>query len=592
MVPRVLPRVGIQPLLNVVGGKPRDGPAKPVKEPEDVCALPIESSDDEEEEPRPLEDPYADSSDDSRPSRQADIVPTKFGGKKASNKAAANNDRQTSTKGKEPASESPGSTPKRRSARQPAILNATRKRSLEDIEDDEPGNTNGYASYKKAKTPAKKSVAAVGDHMQPGWLLESSIERKTKTQKAGYGKKAGKSRNLTPVEKFKTHMLTSESPEKPGPFKLLNFDPDDFSSAQESTPPKFSGKKRKNKTGAKLSELDVKENLQKPELKLLEGYDDYEPRSDLESFDMSIDETPADKKRVLGPGLRLCPMCDEVVDEESLEAFSKGKRMTIARQTKFCLEHKKKAAQRVWDNNSYPDIDWKTLEKRVADHHDFIESLIRGASSHFGTLHEEKIESGKNRTIFKTDEYATPGYYGLRGMSILTETIVETFSSLLRERAPSDKLISARGYTAYVQSVLVPELAVKLIQEDMGDINAEKARTIMHKSRAIGELLNDDKPESQPRRNTREQVTKKDSGSSQKDDDSNKRPAEKNENKAVIKKGLEIPIQTIADSESELSSLDSPSMDDKSTIGTGNPGKVQAVEAEDSDSDLTSLEDF
>lgn len=569
MVPNLLPRDRVQPLLSTIGGKPRDGPAKPVKEPEDVNAPPIESSTDEEEEvvevPGPLEDLFADSSDDGYHARSADIVPTKFGGNKASTKTAtANNGRQFSSKGKKPVSESPDSTPKRRSARQPPLVRPTRKRSfgdVEDIEDHEPEN----ASHKKAKAPgADKSFANVGGHMQPGWLLENSIGKKAKPQKAGYGKKASK-------PKPQLRFLSSESPGKPGPLQSLRY-------AHDFSPPRFSGKKLKNTT--KLAMLDVEETTPKPGLKVL---DNYQPRSDLGGFDMSIDETPADKKkRVLGPGQVFCPMCDEMVDAESLEAFSKGKRMTIARQTKFCLAHKKKAAQKVWDDNGYPDIDWEQLEKRVADHRSFVESLIRGASSHFGTLHEEKIETGKNRTIFKTEEYATPGYYGLRGMSVLTETIVETFSSLLRERAPSDKLISARGYTAYVQSVLVPELSVKLIQEDMGDISAEQARTIMQESRAIGELLNDERPESQPQRSTRGQVTQKDNNSPQKGDDEKK----------IFKKDVEIPIRTVADSDSELSSLDSPSMDDKSTSGTSKPGKLQMVEVEDSDSDLTSLDDL
>lgn len=590
MVPRPLPRNGVQPLLSMVGGKPRDGTtAKPVKEPDDVFALPVESSDDEAEE-QPLRDVFVDSSDDDRLSRRADIVPTKFGAKAASKKTAANNGRQGSPKGKKPASESLDLTPKRRSARQPAILNATKKRSLEDIEDDESEHASSHASNKKTKTPAKKPVTAVGDHMQPGWLLESSIERKAKSQKAGYGKKAGKSRNLTPTENFKSYKVDSSTPEKASPFKTIHFKSDDKSPVPDLKLPKQSRKKKKSQSASELSELPL-EASQQPELKLPEGYDDYAPNADLVGFDMSLNETPASEKRVLEPGLRLCPMCDEEVDEKSLEAFSKGQRMTIARQTKFCRMHKEESAQRVWETKGYPDIDWQNLVKRVAEHRDLIESLIRGASSHFGTLHEEKIKSGKNRTIFKTEEYPTPGYYGMRGMSIMTETLVEMFSSLLRERAPIDKLISARGYTAYVQSVLVPELAVKLIQEDMGDVDADEARSIMEKSRAVGELLNDEKSEPRPKRNTRGQATKKKGGAPHSDDASDERAAAKNGKKAP-KMPIDLGIQAIVDSDSELSSLDSESMGDGSTIEARVLGKTQAVEEEDSDSDLTSLGDF
>lgn len=571
MVPNPLPRYGVKPLLGTVGGKPRNEIAKPVKEPEDIYALPMESSDDEVEEPT-FPTPYADSSDDDAPSRRGDIIPTKFGSKAAS-------------KDKEPASESLDLTPKRRSARQPAIQKVTKKRLMEDVEDDESDHT----SYKKAKTPAKKM--AVGDHMQPGWLLESSIERKTKGQKAGYGRKAGKLRNLTPT--FKSHTFDSSSPEKASKFKTIQFKSDDASPDRDIKPPKKFRKNKKNKAGPKPSVLEFEKSPDKPkpELKMPEGYDDSAPGRNLVGFDASLDETLADEPRVLGTGLAHCPMCDEVVDEDSLKTFSKGQRMTIARQTKFCQTHRKNSAQKVWEDKGYPNIDWKNLHKRVAGHHDFIESLIRGASSHYSKLHEDKIQSGKNRTIFKTEEYPSPGYYGLRGMSVMTESLVETFSSLLRERAPNDKLISGRGYTAYIQSVLVPELAVKLIQEDMGNTTLEEARTIMEDSRAVGELLNDDKAGSQHKRSRLETVIRKNGGSSHGHDTSEKQAAADDE-----KEDLEVPInlkvQTIADSDSELSSLDTDSIADGSMIGTSLLGNTQAVETEDSDSDLTSLDDL
>lgn len=584
MVPRPLPRGGVQPLLSMVGGKPREGVAKPVKEPENVYALPMDSSDDEVAEP-PLASVFADSSDDDGPSRRADIVPTKFGAKKT----AASKGRQNAAQDEEAASEKLELTPKRRSTRQPPSKSATRKRSLENIESD---HADGHASHKKAKTPAKGPATAVGDHMQPGWLVESSIERRAKGPKAGYGKKAAKARVSTPSEKFKTNKIDFMSPEKPSTFKTTHFDSDDASSVSDLKLLKPSRKKRKGKGTPQLSELETEELSEKPEFKMPEDFNKYAQKSEFLGLDMSLEELPADKKRALGPGLRLCPMCGEVVDEEDLEAFSKGQRMTIARQSKFCLAHKKKSAQKAWTDLGYPDIDWNELGQRIADHHDFIESLIRGASSHFGTLHEEQIKSGRNRTILKLEKYPTPGYYGLRGMSVMTETLIETFSSLLRERAPSDNVISARGYTAYVQSVLVPELAVRLIQKDMGDISAEEARNIMEKSRAIGELLNDESPESPPRRNTREQATKKPRASSPREKTADKRSAAKNGKKKIVEDSVSLKIQSIVDSDSELSSLDSMSMDDGNTVDALLPGKTRAVEEEDSDSDLTSLGDF
>lgn len=561
MAPYTLPRFGVKPLLKTVGGKAHGEAAKPIEEPEDITAPPVESSDEEAEEP--FLNSYADSSDDEYASHRGDIVASEFGVK-------------SKGKGKKLSSQSVDGTPKRRSARQAGSPNSMKKRAMEEIEDSEAGDNEVFSSNKKAKTTGNKPLTGVGAHMLPGWRLENSLKNKDKGPKPGYGKKAGRSRNATPQGKFRVHLeLESKSPENMSTFKTthLKFEEsspipermkpskiksgDDISSELSeidsdtfSDPPRAledrkkmqtAGKRTTRKDKNKFRQLTPEAVSQKPEFKVPEGYHDYAPSTDLASIDMSLQDTPTDKKRVLGPGLTLCPMCDAVVDQELLKEFSKGQRMTISRQAKFCRIHKKESAKKTWEEKGYPEIDWTKLVKRVAGYHDFIESLIRGASSHFGLLHKEKIKTGKNRTLLKTENYLMPGYYGLRGMSILTETIVETFSSLLREHAPRDRLISARGYTGYVQSVLVPELTVKLIQEDM-DVGQEEARSIMKESCALGEILNDEKREQNPRQkgrhNPKDAADKKAISEGEKSDDE-----------------VDLKIQAVADSESELSSV-------------------------------------
>ena len=72
------------------------------------------------------------------------------------------------------------------------------------------------------------------------------------------------------------------------------------------------------------------------------------------------------------------------------------------------------------------------------------------------------------------------------------EHLAKTFSNLLGELNDSDKLISAGGgVSAYVQAVLVPELATALIKEDMG-VNEERARKIVSESADLGELVNEE----------------------------------------------------------------------------------------------------
>jgi len=74
-----------------------------------------------------------------------------------------------------------------------------------------------------------------------------------------------------------------------------------------------------------------------------------------------------------------------------------------------------------------------------------------------------------------------------------TEHIIATFSDQLRERATKDKLVATAGVSGgvsgYVQSVLVPELALSLVTEDLGGSD-QGALEMMAESAELGELLN------------------------------------------------------------------------------------------------------
>ena len=71
------------------------------------------------------------------------------------------------------------------------------------------------------------------------------------------------------------------------------------------------------------------------------------------------------------------------------------------------------------------------------------------------------------------------------------EHILAEFGPELRRRAVSDGLIRVSGLIYYVITVLVPELAVMLIQEDM-KVCDETARHILQVSAHLGETLHDD----------------------------------------------------------------------------------------------------
>jgi hypothetical protein len=54
-----------------------------------------------------------------------------------------------------------------------------------------------------------------------------------------------------------------------------------------------------------------------------------------------------------------------------------------------------------------------------------------------------------------------------------------------------DPLMTKRGTTLFIQAVIIPEVAVQLIQEDMG-INILKARDVLVESAKIGELVHEE----------------------------------------------------------------------------------------------------
>lgn len=87
-----------------------------------------------------------------------------------------------------------------------------------------------------------------------------------------------------------------------------------------------------------------------------------------------------------------------------------------------------------------------------------------------------------------------------------TDHIVKRFGSDLRRRAGSDNAIAAMGVSGgvsgYLQSVLVPEMALALVMED-ADCDADEAKRIIEESSDIGEALNEAEEEKVPQSTAR-----------------------------------------------------------------------------------------
>ncbi|KAF8853343.1 hypothetical protein BDZ45DRAFT_694333 [Acephala macrosclerotiorum] len=183
-----------------------------------------------------------------------------------------------------------------------------------------------------------------------------------------------------------------------------------------------------------------------------------------------------------------CPMCNADVDPAELRKYGT---MNIRMQEKFCRAHRMKTAKETWKDEEYPKINWDKLDKRISKHHSLIKEFIEGKDSYYRQQMEEKVNAGKDRSLMKMTTNLTPGYYGARGLRAISENIMQQFTRLLKKRMVEDKLMSARGFTPYVQSVLVPEVASRLIMKDM-KVSLERAREILTESIEVGELLNEE----------------------------------------------------------------------------------------------------
>ena len=169
--------------------------------------------------------------------------------------------------------------------------------------------------------------------------------------------------------------------------------------------------------------------------------------------------------------------------------------MATKEQLAFCTAHKQNAANSVWTSRNYPTIDWLNFDSRLAKYHADLEAIfdLRIESTYRKEL-ERQVATGENRNDLRNyhapgEHNQVPGYYGLRGKSRMLEHIMHAFGVKIKVLAVTDGVMASMGPSGYVQAVLVPELAVRLIMEDM-DVNEEKAREILKESAEVGGLVN------------------------------------------------------------------------------------------------------
>lgn len=230
-------------------------------------------------------------------------------------------------------------------------------------------------------------------------------------------------------------------------------------------------------------------------------------REALHSLDINALPESEDDELLSAKPVSTCPICGKVVSSELLRNFTGGKDMSVAKQAAFCRHHNAHSAASAYSASGYPTIDWDRLDARIKAHHSYIQSiLINKVQSHYRATLEERVRTGKasrtlqqalfskNKTSIANAEQVQgliPGYYGSRGLRAISENLMEKFHVKLHKMATTDKLIMKRGQAGYVQEVLVPEIAVKLICEDLG-IKPDAAREVMRESSSMGEAVNEE----------------------------------------------------------------------------------------------------
>ncbi|KAJ5929127.1 hypothetical protein N7454_006975 [Penicillium verhagenii] len=202
---------------------------------------------------------------------------------------------------------------------------------------------------------------------------------------------------------------------------------------------------------------------------------------------------PSPSRSPSPPRKALCPMCKAEVDPELLRQFRNQPNQRLREQERFCSSHRHESATKEWEARGYPDIEWDTFEQRLDGHFPDLEKFLNPEEpSYYRNILDSAHKAGKSLRLTLDDdviENISCGYYGSKGAQIMLHVVMDRFAVRLRRLAKIDTLVAKMGIAGYAQSVIVPELATRLIKQDMGVV-AGIAREIMRDSIEIGEKLN------------------------------------------------------------------------------------------------------
>lgn len=231
--------------------------------------------------------------------------------------------------------------------------------------------------------------------------------------------------------------------------------------------------------------------------------------------DLNEDDTAADNAIFLDPSIdpkTLCPYCDTRLPDRPtpllrrlLASIAKksrpsprptnplGRKAPLEAFIALCQRHRfESVTLPEAERNGWPkEIAWVKLEGRVQKMTRELNALISDpharSSSIFWVEIMEEVKAKGSRAVagvknqFATFEKTQPGYYGQQGSVIIHQTLFNLFppASIHPDQV---KPLTPNEFT---QRILVPEVAARLIRQDMG-VSASKAVKILRESASYG----------------------------------------------------------------------------------------------------------
>jgi hypothetical protein len=269
--------------------------------------------------------------------------------------------------------------------------------------------------------------------------------------------------------------------------------------ARESTPrPQLRRPKDKSKPSSQLTNASSQETPKFKEVPLsltqaISKLDQAEIEKDIQEHKRleKLEKLKADLAVQL-PEEGPCPMqCGKILPRHILDTLSEN--ASVREQQRFCHNHQLKEAEKLRKTHGWPEVNWLKFPKRLENMESMLLKMFNEPERlHFRKAMAERIKTGSRNLRQQMDkegfEGFGAGYYGLKGHDMMTSHISKNFATQLEKHTRTDVLMSAQGAMAYVQEVLVPELATVLIQEDK-NVTVLEARRILKDSTWVGDLL-------------------------------------------------------------------------------------------------------